>query len=556
MKERIGLAGLVVGTFLLRVLPSWDKVFIDGNVWYRGVDPWYHMRLVDNIMENFPIPLKWDMFALYPNGMAVGYFPLISLIIALPGQVFNYEVIGALLPPILGALTLIPIYLICKTLWKSWIGLIACGLVMILPTEFFHRSMLGFTDHHILEVFFSVNTILFLILMHKEGKLRWAILAGVSLGLYMSSWSGGLLLVAPIWIWFFIIFIYKLKNNQPIDVFVGNMCITFSTALILYLPNCLFIKGIEFQVLTMGIVVASFWILHELTKVLGWRKLIGLVGLAVGVICFFIPGLTSVTRSVLFNFDITIQEALLSGPKVLLAQYGTSFFLSIGGLAFAIKRKENLLLIVWCTFMLILAINQRRWNYYFAINNAIMAAYFIYVMGSWIKENARIPATVVICSFLLFTILPSTIAISNLPNTITKDWYAACVWLEKNTPEMDGYYELNSDKLDYGVLSWWDYGNWITRISKRAPVSNPMVHQDIQWEVLTAKSEEEANTYLEGINYIVVDRDMVSSKFPAILNLSPRKVDYIPFVFTLWNEETDTWIKIHQEGEVKIYGRK
>jgi len=251
------LIGLIVGCFLLRTLPGWNKVFVDDLVLFRGTDPWYHMRLVDNMMVNFPWPLEWDMVALFPEGMNVGYFPLLSWMIAIPGQIFNYEVVGALLPPILGALTLIPIYFICKILWKDWVGLVACTFAMILPTEFFHRSLVGFTDHHILEIFFMACTILFLILIQKDNRLRWKILGGVSLGLYLSSWIGGLLLVLPIWLWFFGTFLYKHRKHEEVRPFCMDLFIVLGLGFLIYLPNIFFIKGTPPFALATGIIAVS-----------------------------------------------------------------------------------------------------------------------------------------------------------------------------------------------------------------------------------------------------------------------------------------------------------
>jgi dolichyl-diphosphooligosaccharide--protein glycosyltransferase len=556
------LGFLVIGTFLIRVIPSWSEVIINGQVWYREVDAIYHMRLADNMMVNFPIPLRWDMLALYPAGMNVGYFPLLSWIITIFGHLFNYELVGAFFPPILGALTLIPIYFICKTLWKDWVGLIACLLVMILPTEFFHRSLLGFTDHHILEIFFLTTTILFLILLSKNRKLRWIILAGISLGLYLSSWGGGLLLVLLIWIWFLISAFNKLRKEEPIKTFCIDISIVLGLGFLFFIPNVFLVENIVAHVPILGLMAISPIILYLVSKKLSWK--VSLLGLLICLILsailiqIFLPGIISAARSVFISPTTTIQEAFPAYPKVLMAHYGVSFLLFIGGLIYSIKKKENLLLIIWCIFMLILAVSQRRWSYYFAINNSILAGYFIYLISRWVHRETRYAVIITICIILLATTLPSTIGISRLPAILSDNWYQACIWLNKNTPEIEGYYDLNVDKPDYGVLSWWDYGDFITRIGRRVPCSNPMSQNpSIQWQVFLAQSEEEANTYLVGIDYIIVDLDMVTTKFYAIVDKAPSgtAVNENAFIFKLWYETTTTWNKIHQEGDVKIYGR-
>ena len=568
------LALLVIGAFLIRTLPSWNKIFVDGHVWFRDTDSWYHMRLVENMAVNFPVPLRLDMFAIYPGGMVVGYYPLLSWFVTIPGKVFGYEVVGAFLPPILGALTLIPVFFIGKTLWNKWVGLFSCLLLLMLPSEFFHKTMLGYMDHHILEVFFSTLTILFLILLHKNSRKLWSILAGVSLGLYMSSWSGGLLLVLPIWIWFFISSVQKLAKGEPIGLLCRHTTTTFLIALLIFLPNIFLIEGAASIAFLLFLVALTPYLLLFLSRVASdwWRFVIIAEGALILFILFgalYHPQIFHTVRSVLPGIGTTIEEAVPSYPNVLFSCYGLSFFLFLGGLFFAIRNKQNLLLVIWASYMLLLVLGQRRWGYYFTISNAIMASYFVYLVGTWVSESTRVVAVAIVCLFVVATSVRGTIGISTLPPNITGDWYAACRWLSKNTPEpclsdVDAYYKLQTKGgTEYGILSWWDYGDWITQLGHRAPLSNPMVQDPpIQSKVLVAQSEEEANKALEDLNvkYIMVDRAMAEGKFYAIARKSPYLGGWEvlrpnSFTVKLWEEKTETWKKVHQTGEVKIYGR-
>jgi dolichyl-diphosphooligosaccharide--protein glycosyltransferase len=72
----------------------------------------------------------------------------------------------------------------------------------------------------------------------------------------------------------------------------------------------------------------------------------------------------------------------------------------------------------------------------------------------------------------------------------------------------------------YSVLSWWDYGHWITYLSKRIPVTNPF--QDnvgISSSFFFAESEDTANRIADGLDarYIITDWKMVDSKFPSMV---------------------------------------
>ena len=567
---------LVVGAFLLRVVGQWDKVFVDGNVWFRGVDSWYHMRLVDNMLINFPIPIKWDMFATYPDGYSVGYFPLMSWMIAIPGKFLDYEVVGALLPPILGALTLIPVYYIGKALFSKGVGLLACLLVAIFPTEFFHRTLLGFTDHHVLEVFFSTFTILFLVLAYKNIKkekvrLVYPILAGISLGLYLSSWSGGLLLVFPIWIWFAFTFTHKLMKGNSTESLCKITSLTFLIAFLLYLPNTFFIQNATPSSIIMLGATATPFTFQLLSRSLeGWTRFVmvteGIIIILIVFSALFYPFPFWYIKSVFFGFGATIEEAVPTTPTVLFNQYGISFFLFLGGLYYGIKNKTNSLFLIWTLIIFLTTIGQRRWGYYFVITNALLAAYFAFMLGKWVKPNVRVAVIVVVCFFMVLPTLKGTVGLASRPNNIDNDWYHACLYLKESTPEPfsseNAYYELENKKADYGVLSWWDYGHWIIRIGHRVPVTSP-TWQDapLQSKVLVAQSEEEANEFLREVNikYIIVDEAMVTGKFYALAQKAgvPNTEDIRKnsMVMRLWNEEVETWRKIYQVGRVKIFER-
>ena len=85
--------------------------------------------------------------------------------------------------------------------------------------------------------------------------------------------------------------------------------------------------------------------------------------------------------------------------------------------------------------------------------------------------------------------------------SMSNDWADSLVWLSDNTPDpgvgFDKIYqktEFSYPDEAYGILSWWDYGHWITFLGKRIPVSSPF--QDNVPPVarfLSAKSEEDAD---------------------------------------------------------------
>ena len=164
----------------IRVALPYDQVFVDGAAWFKGVDSWYHMRLVDNLLHHFPHLISFDPYTLYPHGFTVSWPPFFDWLVAGGAWLAGFgsptqhiiDAVGAYIPAILGTLTIFPVYFIGKELFNRWVGVISAALVAILPGEFLNRSQLGFTDHHVAESVFSTTAILFLILAVKKARER------------------------------------------------------------------------------------------------------------------------------------------------------------------------------------------------------------------------------------------------------------------------------------------------------------------------------------------------------------------------------------------------
>ena len=102
----------------LRVSLPYETVFTGDGVRFIGADPWYHMRLLENLVHNFPHRILFDPYALYPNGQVVGVAPFFDMLLGFliwviglgsPSQ-HTIDTVGAYFPAILGALVTIPVY--------------------------------------------------------------------------------------------------------------------------------------------------------------------------------------------------------------------------------------------------------------------------------------------------------------------------------------------------------------------------------------------------------------------------------------------------------------
>ncbi|MCK4580212.1 MAG: oligosaccharyl transferase, archaeosortase A system-associated [Dehalococcoidia bacterium] len=624
----VPIALLVIAgiSLYIRIALPYDQIFVNSSVWFRGVDAWYHMRLVDNLIPNFPHLTSFDPYTHYPYGNSHLFRPLTDLLVASTAQIaglgspsqHTVDTIGAYLPPVLGTLLIIPVYFIGKELFNRWVGLLSAALLAILPGEFLSRSLLGFTDHHVAESLFSTVAILFLILAIKAASsgglsfksvaqrdwpalarpLAYTLLAGVSLGLYLVAWRGALMLIFIISLYVVIQFVIDHLRGRQTDY----LCIVASPALliasIMVLP-VLSRSGEEaLYRASLPLAVMAPLALSGISRFMAGRAmkpsyyplaLVGLVAAALAGLHVLNPALLD---SMLHRFGIfapsgaslTITEVhplLFPGGNFSLEiawlNFTTSFFISIvslGLLVFVAIRTDSpdrTLFLVWSGIMLVAVLGQRRFGYYYAINAALLTGYISWrilnVAGlrklytplgeaaeavrktkkraeararrkylqqrrsAWMKVTV---AGIAVFALVFFPNIDKARAFASEPSLMTSGWYSSLEWLRDNSPDPfgnpDSYYELHrrpppGDSYEYpesayGIMAWWDYGHWISRISHRIPVSNPF-QQGATTAALffTAQDEDSANEMMDdlGCKFVIVDNQMPTSKLNGLL---------------------------------------
>ena len=428
----------------IRVAFPYDKVFVGDWIKFTGVDAYFFMRLVDNLVHNFPHLIAFDPYFLYPGGSAVStltFWPyLISGVTWLIGfgspTQHTVDMVGVYFPAVLGALTTIPVYFIGKALFNRWAGIIAAGLVAIFPGEFLGRSTLGFTDYHVAEVLFTTVTMLFLILAVKAGRdkqltfgrlwhRQWAtaskpfiysLIAGIFLGIYFLTWMGALLFVFIIFVYLVIQFIIDHLKSRSIEYLCFISTITFVVTLLMFMP--LSPDRMVLASLTIAIIIpiamavlSRFMASRNIKPIIYPAAIIGL-GL-VSLVVFRIVN-PSLLQSIVGNLNVFMwsvgttvleMQPLLfpNGSFSLWVAWGnftTSFFLSfisLGILVYLVIKRgetEKTVFVVWSLIMLAATLSMRRFAYYFVVNVALLAGYLSWLIleFSGFREKAAEPA--------------------------------------------------------------------------------------------------------------------------------------------------------------------
>jgi len=249
------------------------------------------------------------------------------------------------------------------------------------------------------------------------------------------------------------------------------------------------------------------------------------------------------------------------------ARYGFTFFVAaVGALLVFAKylldddpRGEALLLVTWFVLMLLATLTQNRFDYYMAVPIAALTAFVVGFVVDLVglDETGSVTdldvAQVMTVFVVVLVVVAPFVAVvgpltqgglslqsvqsaqSNGPGEVTQ-WDSSLAWLANSTPDEGQYGSANADnapleyygtfdRVDdheyengtYGVMSWWDYGHFITVEGDRIPNANPFQQgAGSAANFLLAQNETEATDILttdddgEGARYVMVDWKLAS----------------------------------------------
>jgi dolichyl-diphosphooligosaccharide--protein glycosyltransferase len=599
--------------FFLNIDLPWDSFFQE-PLRYAGDDGVYHMRLVENMLlgNNFPKSIFFDPFTYFPYGTYIHFAPLYDFLIAAVIWLISLgqptlEIINKIAPfcpPVLSGLTVIVTYFIGKILWNKWTGLFSAFL-MAISQPFLFRSLLGATDHHQAEVLFSSLSMMFLILALKNHDKKnfwlWTVLAGIGLGLYFLTWNGALLFLFIIFSFIVLYYLIEYLSGKQQNWLLAAGGLIFLIAFLMILPfanhpdilHASLYDIRHYGSLVLGMAgFLSVWLLGRFVKKSGlnfWT-----LPIMLGFLGFFFLSLIRIAFEPMFlaimeSFQATkigavghelarmiINEMRPLTAKAAFEAFGYLFYLSFLSLGIIIydfvkkRRPEKLLLAVWfliiaaMTGVLIPAIGQGRFSYYFSINVSLFCGFLIvkgirFAISGWRnskdsphKSYLRLGSILLLFNLVFFTFYPFPFNLTedfpkNLPKIINgalqvgafdviqkhEDWYETLEWVKNNTPDpgLDyyAYYEepeFNSQtgKIDpypypetaYGVLATWDLGHMITYYGHRLPNANPFqqglgmageVTEPGETTFFIETEEERATEFLQELKtrYVITD---------------------------------------------------
>lgn len=440
-KKEIITAFFLVAIFslalFLRIYFSYSIVFSE-PIKYSSDDGVYHMRLVENELlgGHFPHRIYFDPYTYFPNGTYIHFAPLydqlLATIVWLAGfghptlELINK--IAPFYPAIMGSLVVFLTYFIAKKIWGRKIAIFSAFLMGVSP-PYLIRSLLGNTDHHVAEVFFSTLAMVFLFFLvedikpEKSDRLKeiiknkkfWGLtlFTGFFFGLYFLTWTGALVFLFIIFAFFLLYYLTGYFFGDFHEWILLSGCFIFLIIFLMILPffgypdflngriyNISHLISLIFGLLTL-LFVAIFGYIFRKKNIKSYFFPLFLVIFAILVLAvlkvfspFIFETIIEMIKSV--NIGMTKNEfarefvAEMTPLRVggAFAAYSALFYISLVSLIivfykFIKERKPKYLLIfVWTLIIMIMvgifpSVGQQRFSCYLSLNISLLAGFLI-----------------------------------------------------------------------------------------------------------------------------------------------------------------------------------
>jgi dolichyl-diphosphooligosaccharide--protein glycosyltransferase len=510
-------------------------VFSSSGVRFLETDAWYHVRLVENQVANFPERVTLDPYAAR-GGQFVPIAPLFdtitSTIVVLrhgrDATTEQVERIAAWMPPLYGTLTVILVWALARQLFDRRAGLIAAALLAVLPGHFMDRTMLGFVDHHALEAALAIGVLYTFARACQDGSGRTLVAAGIALGLYLLTWGSGAFLVAILGAWL----AATVLLARDVDD-IARAATVSGAASVVALPlvgafqdPAMHRYGSQLLALAgLGAVAAAMvGMIRLATRRNVSAKAAALIAMAavsvIGAIAaaMVAPALTRQVWVDLLRLSPNASRMGVLEARPLFLYGGewnwmqpwlffrTGFFIGVAAFVPFMVRvwrgrsAGDLLLLVYSAATFVATIGQNRFGYYLVTACAVLGGWLASEVLDWAgvphagnrqpAPRTRLPmardaAVIAVAGAMFAPNLAPRVLLAERVASYPDYWRDTMRWLHGNTPSPfpdagpgDSHYHAryetpNAHTAAYTVMSWWDQGYWIAQQARRVPVANP-----------------------------------------------------------------------------------
>ncbi|UCD00914.1 MAG: glycosyltransferase family 39 protein, partial [Promethearchaeota archaeon] len=515
----VALFLVVVLAIVIRCSP-----IIRGNLLIKAFDPWIQWYNAEYLSEHTLYEyFTWvDYKSWYPTGFYRGGLrPGLTFTVVAIYHIFNFLGLPISLyqicfffPAFMGGITVLVMYFLGKEILNRSTGLFAAFFLAFNP-GYLQRTTAGFFDNETIGVFATLLTFLFFLKAIRTGKVFYSILGGISLGYLSLSWGGYqfVFLIIPI-----ISVILVLMNKYSENVLISYAGVQ-GTGLLMFSLFTRFNYDDLFSDLEIGgiflftIILLIFHIIHTkksdypalyngLIKMVKWFLIPGILIIAIiiwiapEIIPFGFGSRFFTILSPLFREQVSlvasVAEQMPSAWSVFYYDTLIPLLLIPLGIYFCFRRLNaaDIFLIAFIVLMYYFTGSMIRIILIFAPAAALIGAYglvnVLKIFGSFLGErrigvsrkrrrqlkgtlgNSEVFAVFIVVGFLCIAQVVHTtdIAIEQMsygqmsPAGLVHDWEETLTWIKANLKGTDV------------VVSWWDYGYWLTPVGNVTTVND------------------------------------------------------------------------------------
>ena len=509
----IRLTPFLRGPYLINEFDSWIQYYSAQYLSTHTVYEYFHW---------------YDFKSWYPEGSNRGDLrPGLQFTVVIIYQIIHFIGIPVTIldvcyffAPFIGGLTALVMYFLGKEILNRQCGLFAAFFLAFNPGHI-QRTIASFFDNEPIGVFAALLTFLFFLKAVRTGKISYSILGGLFLGYLTLSWGGYeyIFLLLPL-----ICIVLILMNIYDENVLISYAGVQ-GTGLLIFALYSIFNYNDLFSNLSLGgiflftIILIVFHLIHtkktEFPKFYKWMitslKWAFIPGVVVFAIILWVKpdliplGLGGRLQSVItplirnqLNLTASVAEHQPSAWSVFYYNILIPLILLPLGIFFCFKRSiaADVFLISFLLTLFYATGSMIRIVLLFAPAASLMAAYgltnVLKIFGSFVGErkfsisrkrrrqlkttisNSEVFTVYFIVGFLCIAqvVHATNISINQLsyhqmvPGGQFHDWEETLLWMKTNLPGTAV------------VVSWWDYGYWLTAVGNVTTVNdNATVNQ-------------------------------------------------------------------------------
>lgn len=586
MNNKKILLSIFFSALFLRASNFFNQIYNRQILFFTGdSDAYCHLLRVQSAIQNFPkLPLL-ESFLNFPHGTHHFWPPVFDYLTAVLCLILGLgfpsvkliEWICALLPSIIGAATVFPVYYFSKNILSEKNAIFSSVVFAIMPFHILYTTFARF-DHHFAEPLFFILIILFFIFAIKK-SLLYAFLSGIIIFVSIGTWVGSTIFILILGISVLVKMIFDILARKTSDRLFQAAIITYATALpgvmllrnpywkkihiisfdtislfqpyiiwfflllflIFYFFQCLIVFSKNRKSIIISGAVAIFLIFYSLLFSGGF-----LGGLLAGI-NFLGSSPPQFFRDFgEFESFITATSGMLDIAFVVvilfIVLYGFFIFLKD---TMRVPAFEKLVFLISTVIFGILTLTRARFSGLFSINFAILVAYiFEHLFKN--KKLLRISKLLIsVPAILIFAFYGY--GIHKITKNDFKEYYRSLLWLKENSPT------VSRNNPEYGVLpSASEYGNAIVYAAERPTVATNM-HLEPQGLIVLEKFFLETN--------IKKAQKILSENRVKYLILSPtpyieQKAKKDSMYNLLWQDKCKqmlTLVYVSSSGNIKIF---